>query len=60
MSRTVIVEQKRRRGGRVKTLTRSVQCALTQSMAKRLENPRTGRAESLFKKLLVEVTPKRA
>ena len=49
MLRTVIVEQKSARTGRTKTTTRSVQCELTQSMSKRLERPRTDRAESLFK-----------
>jgi hypothetical protein len=47
--RTVIVEQKSARTGRTKTVTRSVQCELTQSMVKRQERPRTDRAESLFK-----------
>jgi len=49
MSRTVIVEQKSSRSGRTKTVTRSVECELTQSMAKRMEKPRTERPESVFK-----------
>jgi len=50
MSRTVIVEQKSSRSGRTKIITRSVECELTQSMAKRMVKPRTDRPESLFKK----------
>ena len=49
MLRTVIVEQKCAKTGRMKTVTRSVQCELTQSMAKRQGRPRTDKAESLFK-----------
>lgn len=49
MSRTVIVEQKSSRSGRTKTVTRRIEYELTQSMAKRMEKPRTYRAESLFK-----------
>ena len=59
MSRTVIVEQKSSRTGRTKTITRSVECELTRSMAKRLINPWTERPESLFKtKILVQVLAK--
>ena len=48
MSRTVMVEQKSSRSGRTKTVRRSVKYELTQSMAKRIGNPRA-QAESLFK-----------
>jgi hypothetical protein len=49
MSRMVIVEQKSSRSGRMKTVTRSVECEIPQStanMAKRMHRPR---AESVFK-----------
>jgi hypothetical protein len=46
MLRTVIVELKSARTGRTKTVTRSLQYELTQSMSKRLQ---THKAESLFK-----------
>ena len=52
MSRTVIVEQKSSRSGRMKTVSRSVECELTQSMAnmaKRMTKPRSDRAELVFK-----------
>jgi hypothetical protein len=47
--RTVIVEQKSARTGRTKTVTRSVQCELPQSMAKRQDRAKSDKAESLFK-----------
>ena len=45
----------------METTTRSVQCELTQSMAKRLERPQTDRPESLFKSnTLAAVAAKRS
>ena len=57
MSRTVIVEQKSSRSGRVKITTRSVECKLTQSMAKRKERPGTDKAESLFRTGISTLVP---
>jgi hypothetical protein len=58
MSRTVIVEQKSSRSGRVKTTTRSVECELTQSMAKRKGREGTDKAESLFRTEMPCAKPK--
>ncbi len=49
MLRTVIVEQKSTRTGRTKTITRSVQCEVAQSLAKRPITSRADKPESLFK-----------
>ena len=57
MSRTVIVEEKCRRSGRVKTATRSVECELTQSMAKRKGREGTDKAESLFRTEISTLLP---
>jgi hypothetical protein len=59
MSRTVIVEQKSSRSGRVKITTRSVECELTQSMAKRKEKPGAEKAESLFRTDFSRLRPTR-